>query len=181
MDHVVIPLDSIHVKLVDALAEGLAAAAGACRAQGGTPHVTLVAYTGVERGAAKAAIAAATADTAPFVVHAHGYGFFLGHDAGDFNVHVPVVRTDSLTDLHRAVLDAIRGAGAQIAASTEPEAWTPHITLLSRALDPTRLGTGVTWLATHHHPSWQIPVDRVVVTGGWTERSATSEPIPLGH
>ena len=143
--------------------------------------MTLVAYTGVERCAARAALAAAMADTAPFVVHAHGYGFFAGHDAGDLNVHVPVVRTDSLTDLHRAVLDAIRGAGALIAGSTEPEAWTPHITLISRALDPTRLGTGVTWLAAHHHPSWQIPVDRVVVTGGWTERSATSEPIPLGR
>ena len=43
-----IPLDSIHVELVDALAEGLAAAAGVCRAQGGMPHVTLVAYTGVD-------------------------------------------------------------------------------------------------------------------------------------
>ena len=42
MDHVVIPLDSIHVELLDALAEGLAAAAGVCRAQGGTPEdVTL--------------------------------------------------------------------------------------------------------------------------------------------
>jgi hypothetical protein len=29
-------------------------------------------------------------------------------------------------------------------------------------------------------PSWQILVDRVVVTGGWTDRSATSVPISLG-
>ena len=78
------------------------------------------------------------------------------------------------------MLDATRNAGAVIAGWTEPDAWTPHITLLSLALDPTRLGAGVTWLAAHHHPSWQFPVDRVVVTGGWTERSATSVPIPLG-
>jgi 2'-5' RNA ligase len=174
------PLDGIHVELVDALAEGLAAVAGVRRAHQGTPHVTLVAYTGVERRTARLAVAAAIADAAPFVVHAHGYGFFAGHDAGDLNVHVPVVRTGSLTALHRAVLDAIRGAGALIAGWTEPEAWTPHITLLSRTLDPTRLGTGVTWLATHHHPSWQIPVDRVLVTGGWRERSAAAEPILLG-
>ena len=32
---------------------------------------------------------------------------------------------------------------------------TLDITLLSMALDPTRLGAGVTWLAAHHHPSWQ--------------------------
>jgi 2'-5' RNA ligase len=180
VDHVVIPLDSIHAGLVDALAECFAEAAGVRRAEGGTPHVTLVAYTGVERCTARAVVAAASADTAPFVVHAHGYGFFAGHDAGNLNVHVPVVRTDSLTALHRAVLNAIRGAGAVVAGWTEPEAWTPHITLLSRGLDPTRLGAGATWLAAHHHPSWQIPVDRVVVTGGWRERSATSEPLRLG-
>ena len=175
-----IPLDSVHAALVDELADGLAAAAGIGRAMGGMPHVTLVAYTGVERGAARAAIAAAIAGVPPFVVHAHGYGFFAGHDSGDLNVHVPVVRNESLAALHRVVLDATRSTGAVIAGWTEPDAWTPHITLLSLALDPTRLGTGVTWLAAHHHPSWQIPVDRVVVTGGWTERSATSVPIPLG-
>ena len=115
----------------------------------------------------------------PFVVHAHGYGFFASHGSGDLNVHVPVVRNEPLAAIHRVVLDATRNAGAVIAGWTEPDAWTPHITLLSLALDPTVFATGVTWLATHHHPSWQIPVDRVVVTGGWTERSATSVPIPL--
>jgi hypothetical protein len=40
---------------------------------------------------------------------------FPGHGASDVNVHVPVVRTDSLTAHHRAVLNAIRGTGAVIA------------------------------------------------------------------
>ena len=137
MDHVVIPLDSIHAGLVDALADGLGAAAGIGRALGDMPHVTLVAYTGVERAAARAAIAAAISSVPPFVVHAHGYGFFAGHGSGDLNVHVPVVRNEPLAALHRVVLDATRNAGAVIAGWTEPDAWTPHITLLSLALDPT--------------------------------------------
>ena len=174
-----IPLDSVHAALVDELADGLAAAAGmaapwvACRTSRSLP-------TRASNAVRPAAIAAAIAGLPPFVVHAHGYGLFAGHGSGDLNVHVPVVRNESLAALHRVVLDATRSTGAVIAGWTEPDAWTPHITLLSLALDPTRLGTGVTWLAAHHHPSWQIPVDRVVVTGGWTERSATSVPIPLG-
>jgi 2'-5' RNA ligase len=181
VDHVIIPLDEVHAALVDDLADRLAVAAGVRRTVAGRPHVTLVAYSGAGRSEARDAVAAATANTEPFVLRAHGFGVFAGDAYGDLNVHVPVVRNDALAALHRDVLDAIRSVGAVTAGWTEVDAWTPHVTLLDRNLDPTHLGAGVGWLATHHHPSWQVPVDRVDVTGGWTEQTTTCDPILLGH
>jgi 2'-5' RNA ligase len=119
------------------------------------------------------------ASVPPFVVHAHGYGFFAGHGSGDLNVHVPVVRNESLAAIHRVVLDATRNAGAVIAGWTEPDAWTPHMTVLSLAR-PDAPWNGCHVAGDSPPPDLADPVDRVVVTGGWTERSATSVPIPLG-
>ena len=137
MDHFVIPLDSVHVTLVDELADGLAAAAGDRAAPDGARRTSRSLPTPASNGVRpRAAIAAAIADLPPFVVHAHGYGLFAGHGSGDLNVHVPVVRTESLAALHRVVLDATHSTGAVIAGWTEPDAWTPHITLLSLSSRP---------------------------------------------
>ena len=179
MDHIVIPIGPDHRKAIDALVAGAGAAAGlASRTAAPDPHVSLFAYQGLSRAGAEAAIEASLRETEPFVIHAHGYGFFTGDHPADLALHVPVVRDRALDSLHDDVWARLRAAGAHVAPWSAPGLWTPHLTLLDRALDPVALGAAVAWLARRHHPSWSIPVDRVVLTGGWPDR--TGRVIPLG-
>jgi hypothetical protein len=135
------------------------------------PHVSLLAYEGLSWDAAEAAIAASLRLTPPFVIRAHGYGFFTGDHPANLTLHVPVVRAEALEGLHRELWRTLCRAGATVAPWSTPDLWTPHLTLLDRALDPPALGAAATWLARRHHPSWSIPVHRVVLTGGWPDRS----------
>jgi 2'-5' RNA ligase len=107
--------------------------------------------------------------TRPFLLHAHGYGFFSGDDLSDLCLHVPVVRSRPLDSLHEALRSALSTAGADIARWSEPDIWSPHITLLDRYLDAARLGLAARWLARRHHPSWDIVADRVELVGSWAE------------
>lgn len=178
MDHIVIPIGPDHRKAIDALVAGAGAAAGLECLTGPEPHVSLFAYEGLSRAAAEAAIAATLRATAPFVVHAHGYGFFTGDHPANLTLHVPVVRAGALERLHADLGAKLEEAGAEVAPWSAPDLWTPHLTLLDRALDPVALGAAAAWLARRHHPSWSIFVDRVVLTGGWPDR--TGRVMPLG-
>lgn len=179
MDHIVIPIGPDHRKAIDALVAGASAAAGlASPSCGPDPHVSLLAYDGLSRGAAEAAVEATLLATPAFVIHAHGYGFFTGDNPANLTLHVPVVRAEALDGLHARLWAQLVGAGAEVAPWSAPDLWTPHLTLLDRALDPPALGAAAAWLARRHHPSWSIPVDRVVLTGGWPDR--TGRELPLG-
>lgn len=179
MDHIVIPIGPDHRKAIDALVAGAAAAAGLESPTGGRdPHVSLFAYEGLSRAVAEAAVEATLRATPAFVIHAHGYGFFTGDNPANLTLHVPVVRAEALDSLHAGVWAKLRHAGAEVAPWSAPDLWTPHLTLLDRALDPPALGAAAAWLARRHHPSWSILVDRVVLTGGWPDR--TGRVIPLG-
>ena len=180
MDHVVIPLDGDHVGALGALSRGLAAATGVPASARTRPHVTVVAYTGLSRPAARDALEPAVGVVSPFVLHAHGFGFFSGDDASDLSLHVQVVRTEVLDGLHEAVATALEKAGAEVAGWSRAEQWSPHITLLDRDLHPDTLGAGAAWLAQRHHPSWRVRVDRLLVTGGWRERGGEEMTVPLG-
>ena len=181
VDHVVLPLRADHLAAVAALAEGLATATGvASEPRTSPPHVTLIAFTNLDRTRAVEAVSAAVHGAAPLVLHAHGYGFFTGDEARDLSVHVPVVRDRALDEVHRAVHRSLRLAGACIADWTGPDLWSPHITLVDRGLEPATIAAGVAWLARRHHPSWHIPVDRLVVTGGWSERDRAGTEVLLG-
>ncbi len=174
MDHLVIPLDRDHTQALTELVRATAMAAGlADTAEVPCPHVTLIAHGGLPPDAVRAVTDVVTGTT-PFAIHAHGYGFFTGDDPSDLSLHVPVVRTAPLDDLHRRLCDALHGTGTQTAPWSEPELWSPHITMLDRGLDPTSLGTAAAWLAQRHHPRWCIPVDRIALTGGWSERQRPS-------
>lgn len=180
MDHLVIPLDSDHVHTLAELVEGVAAAAGLAPPPSSVqPHITLVAYSRLTRASASTAIEPVITGMDPFTIHAHGYGLFTGADSSDLSLHVPVVGGGPLDVLHRELCAALRHAGAEIAGWSEPEWWSPHITLLDRELDAARLGNAVTWLAGRHHPSWRIPVDRVALCGGWAERDRPCAALPF--
>jgi 2'-5' RNA ligase len=181
MDHVVIPLDRDHVAARALLLDGLLTAIGMEAApEAVDPHVTVVAYEGLDGAAAVDALAPVAAAAEPFTMHSHGYGFFTDEDPLGLNLHVPVVREPALETLHQDVAAALAAAGATIAGWTTPTWWTPHITLLDRGLRPDSLAAGAAWLAGRHHPSWRIPVDRLLAVGGWRSRGAPGATLPLG-
>ena len=138
--------------------------------------MSLLAYQHLSQGMAARAIEDIVRATAPFVIHAHGYGFFTGDDPTDLTLHVPVVRAPALDRFHARLWAQLRGAGARVAAWSAPDLWSPHLTIVDRTLDPHALGAAATWLARRHHPSWSIPVDRIMLTGGWPDRGGLIVP-----
>ncbi|HEX6567583.1 MAG TPA: 2'-5' RNA ligase family protein, partial [Acidimicrobiales bacterium] len=134
MDHLIALLDPAHdqavTDLVGELADALAIDV-ACVAHG-PPHVTLVSYTGLAPAAAAAALAPVARELDPVSVRAHGYGVFAGDAYNELSLHVMVVRTRPLDELHRRAHAALAAAGACPDGTTDPRVWTPHITLLDR-------------------------------------------------
>jgi 2'-5' RNA ligase len=160
------PLDDSHRDALDVLVRGIAAAAGVHASPASPAHITLAAFRGVARETLASALTAALRWTGPFTVHAHGFGLFAGRDPGQLSLHVDVVRSPDLERVHELVLHELLVLGADVAPWSEADAWSPHITLLDRGLDPSGVGVAAAWLAQRHHPSWQIPVRRLLVTGG---------------
>jgi 2'-5' RNA ligase len=180
VDHLVIPLDASHAGAVGRLAAEVASAAGLGPAwRPSAPHITVVAHVGLEAAPVVEAVAPVIAAGEPFSVHAHGYGVFAGGEPSGLSLHVPVVRSGELDDLHRRLHDALRAAGAEIAGWCTPETWSPHITLADRELEPATLGAAVARLVRRPHPSWRIPVDRVALTGGWADRHRVGRVLRL--
>jgi 2'-5' RNA ligase len=134
--------------------------------------VTVASFTELDRAVAAGVLREAVARLRPFTLRAHGFGVFAG-EGGHRTLHVQVVRGPALQELHLAVLGALEGAGATVAAWTQPDLWTPHITVLDEG--PTGGGVleSIRDLATHHHPSWRIPIDRLLVIG--------AASAPCGH
>lgn len=179
MDHVVVPLDRDHVAAVDHLAAEVADLVGLATLEPWEPHVTVVSFGGLDRPTACAAMEAAAARTTPFRLRAHGYGVFAGNGAAGLSLHVPVVRGPALNDLHAAVHAELAAAGAEMAGWTTPDLWSPHITLVDHELEPAVVGAAVAELARRHHPSWNVPVDRLQLRGGWAERHHPCDEVAL--
>jgi 2'-5' RNA ligase len=181
VDHLVVPLDRTHADARAQLVETLREEVGVSVPSGLEPHITLVAHTGLTRPAAVAALDPVVSTTEPFTVHAHGYGVFSGATDSGLSLHVIVVRSGPLDDLHRRACEALAAAGADVAGWSTPDCWTPHLTLLDRTLEPESLGAAVTWLARRPHPSWEIPVDRLALAGPWRERNRPNDVLLLGR
>lgn len=182
MDHVVAPLDLDHARVVAQLAHDLADELGidVDRAAPRLPHITLVSYRGLDPVTTAAVLTPAVGALAPFIVRAHGYGVFAGDADSDLSLHVMVVRTRALDELHRRVHRALRDAGARMAGTTDPSAWTPHITLLDRGLTPRLLAGAVEILTCRPHRSWSVPVSSVAVARRGLRRDIETAPVPLG-
>jgi 2'-5' RNA ligase len=177
VDHVVIPLDRDHVTAVAALTADAAESMGLAVPPRSQPHVTVVAYRGLDRAAALAAVSAAVAGLAPFVLRAHGFGVFARAGHSGLSLHVPVVRNHELDHLHARVHGALAAAGVEVAGWSEPALWSPHITLLDRELRAAEVGAGITRLAARHHPSWHVPVDRLQLRGAWADREQPDDEV----
>lgn len=182
MDHVIAPLDADHVRAVDRLAAHLAE----CLAPSGdvlaapSPHITVVSYTGLPPERAAAALQPVLAATPPFTVHAHGYGVYTGDEDVDLSLHVVVVRTRVLDELHRKVHAALDAAGACVGGTTAPDVWSPHVTLLARGLTPQVLGRAIEVLARRPHRSWTIGVDALAIATRHHGRGRRLATLPLG-
>jgi 2'-5' RNA ligase len=179
--HLIAPLDPDHVRAVDLVTADLA---GELDLAPGTlapfsPHVTIASYTGLDPAHATHALVPAAATIRPFHVRAHGYGVFTGDADADLSLHVIVVRTRELDDLHRRTHAALCRAGACVAGTTDPGVWTPHVTLFDRGLTPALLGRAVELLARRPHRSWTIPVTALAVV---SREGGTAVPpaLPLG-
>jgi 2'-5' RNA ligase len=165
MDHVSAALDADHAEAVTRLAADLADAlaiapdAVACS----TPHITLVSYTGLGPDRAAAALGPMATAAEPFIVRAHGYGVFTGDAYTDLSLHVSVVRTRALDELHAKVHAALGAAGACLAGITDPHVWSPHVTLLDRDLTPGLLGRAVEVLARRPHRTWSIGITSITI------------------
>jgi hypothetical protein len=124
-------------------------------------------------------VTAALRGLVPITLHAHGYGWFCEDGGSTLALHVPIVRGPAVDGLHAVVTAALVGVGAAVAGQTKAETWSPHLTLLADGLDPARLGAAAAWLGRRHHPRWQIPVDRVLLTGGRQDDHSGIE-VPFG-
>ena len=165
MDHVIAPLDADHARVVTEcaaeLAETLAVPPDAVTST--APHVTLASYTGLGPTRATAALEPLVAGCQPFTVRAHGYGIFTGDADTDLSLHVIVVRTHALDELHRGVHGALDAAGARLAGTTHPDVWSPHITLLDHGLTPRLLGRAIEILARRPHRTWSIAIASLAI------------------
>jgi 2'-5' RNA ligase len=165
LDHLIALLDADHERVVGELSRELADAlsmdvAGAAQ---GPPHITVVSYTGLAPDAAARCLTPVLRRTAPVTVRAHGYGMFTGDAASDLSLHVMVVRTRELDELHRRAHAALVAAGACAAGTTAPAVWTPHITLLDRGLTPDLLARAVALLASRPRRRWNIELTTLTV------------------
>jgi 2'-5' RNA ligase len=171
VDHAVIPLDGSHRDALRRLGTAVSTHIGIDEPDRCLrPHITVAAYDAFPARRVACAFTRFGRGIQPFVAHAHGYGFFSGDSNRDLSLHLDVVRAPELDVLHGCVLAALHDLGADVAPWSEPDAWSPHITLIDRALTPEALGRATAWLARRHHPSWHIPVERIAFTGGWDAR-----------
>jgi 2'-5' RNA ligase len=182
MDHVIAPLDDDHARAVARLAADLAATLGLApeAVLSRTPHVTLASYTGLDPARVAAALGPVAAATRPFTVRAHGYGIFTGDADCDLSLHVMVVRTRALDELHRRVHAALGAAGAGIAGTTRTSVWSPHITVLDRGLTPGLLAQAIEALTGRAHRTWSIGVASLTIGSGRGGLGRSSITLALG-
>jgi 2'-5' RNA ligase len=183
LDHVIAPLDTHHTRVVTQLSIDLATTLSLDPAVVAPrlPHITIASYTGLAPAGASGALGPMVDTVHPFTVRAHGYGVFTGDADSDLSLHVMVVRTRALDELHGHIHAALTGAGAsRERGATDPRVWTPHITLLDRGLTPGLLGDAVEALARRPHRSWSIVIGSLAVTGRSGEVGRMATPIALG-
>lgn len=182
MDHVIAPLDADHTRAVHDLAAHLAESLAAPPEEvaAAAPHITVVSYTGLPPQRVSAVLEPVLAVTPPFTVRAHGYGVFTGDDDIDLSLHVIVVRTRALDELHGRVHAALDAAGACVEGATAPDVWSPHVTVLAHGLTPRVLGRAIEVLARRPHRSWTIGVDSLAIATRHPAPGRSLAPVPLG-
>ena len=180
MQHLILPLDRDHDVAVRTLAAEVAEVVRTHdHLAPDLPHVTLLAFTGLDVATVGAVVRATVIGHPPFRIRAHGYGLWARSEPFGPTLHVPVVRDNAIDALHRDLHQNLDQAGAEIARWTVPELWSPHITVIAPVLDPREMGLVLAHLLRRDHPSWHIPVDKLEIVGGRTDRAQRGEVVCL--
>lgn len=101
------------------------------------PHFSYQVAAGFSVGRMPLLLEAIAAETAPFVVRTAGIGIFPGKDPV---IHVPIVRTRELSELHARIWCAGMEIGSGIRAHYHPDHWAPHITVAQHDISSEHLG-----------------------------------------
>jgi 2'-5' RNA ligase len=135
------------------------------------PHLSLLVLVdppGIER--VDEILAGAAQRTRAFSARARGYGVFAEEPDG-LVLYAPVVRSETLTQLHRELFDAFDAVGARVDGHYHPDAWLPHITLCTGTLTATVVGELVASMAAARAITWSLRVDRITRLGPGAETS----------
>jgi 2'-5' RNA ligase len=115
-------------------------------------------------------------DMKPFKVMATGIGIFT-HPR--LVLYTPVVRTQTLTEVHSRLMAHFMPAASNPLALYMPDQWMPHITLAYEDVTPELLPEIFNWL--HRHPiSWEIEIDNVALLGNTDTRLAEPRRLKFG-
>lgn len=124
------------------------------------PHLTYQVADDYDFTRLDAVLRALAPALAPVTVRTSGLGIFAGPSPV---LYLAVVRTPALDALHRAVWDAIGGAGAGLSPYYTPgDAWMPHLTLAQFDLTPESLAAIVARLA-FRSLAWDVRLESLCV------------------
>lgn len=158
-----VPLDGDHTRAVRAV-QARVGRGKAYGAPGGRPrpHISLVVLLQPPDAATVDAVLRDVAATAaPIRTRARGFGVFASPRGDEVVLHVPVVRTVELSELHARLCTAFTALDADVEGYHRPETWFPHITLVRQPLTPSEAGAMVTVLAEGPPVSWHLCLDRL--------------------
>jgi 2'-5' RNA ligase len=161
-----IPLAGDHGVAAMSFVDGLCAQSGVALRRQASPHISLaVVLQSPDVEVVDELVAEAARRFAAFSVRARGVGLFTGVDDDDLVLYAPVVRSERLARLHRALFDTLTAADTHVEGHYHPDAWLPHVTLCHEALTPERVGIVASALARSHGLAWTLPVERLARLG----------------
>ena len=132
------------------------------------PHISLHVAREYSVNALAEKLEELAAGIAPFEATIEGIGFFTTEE---YVMYHPVVRTEPLVELHRAVWRVAESLSSGQRSIYSLPRWMPHVTLAQGDITPTRAGN---LLADQmrHHPHFDFTIDRI----GLLHNKTTDEP-----
>ena len=130
MDGVVALLDRQHCEAIDRLRDEfskLDISIAVC------PHISFQVAEKYDVSALRLIMDQLSRDCPPIQILTSGLGFFTGEQP---ILHIPVVRSRSLTDFHQRIWEALAPISSEVSHHYHPDAWIPHITLVYDLASP---------------------------------------------
>jgi len=154
MDGIVSLLDHQHCEMIDRLRDEFRQSdipIAAC------PHISYQVAEKYDRSALRSIMNQLSLDSSPFQVLTSGLGCFTRTQP---MLHIPVVRSRSLTEFHQQLWDALAPISSEVSHYYHPDAWMPHITLVYENLSLQQLSKMVSCLSDRCF-NWTITLDNL--------------------
>jgi 2'-5' RNA ligase len=107
----------------------------------------------------EAALRGFAAQRKKLTVRCAGLGVFTGPQP---TIYIPVVRTESLSQLHSSLWKRIEGLGTGVVEHYSPESWVPHITIGFGDVTPSILPEIMRSLSDRGF-AWEIEIDNLAI------------------